>query len=60
MKNFEITLIARDVDKINCFEKAEADTLVELMAKLLLIVVKVQQQQHEMEKRKIRDDDIPF
>lgn len=57
MKRFELTLIVRDKDKIEFFQKAEADSLPELMAKLLLIVVRVQP---ELEKKEIIDDDIPF
>lgn len=58
MKRFELTLISHKSDKIEFFEKAEADTLLELMAKLLLIVVKLQPK--EVERKEINDDDIPF
>jgi hypothetical protein len=64
MKEFELTIYRRDGDKIAFFEKIEADDLVELLSKQLLLIVKLQTQLlEEAVKRYERhegNDDIPF
>lgn len=58
MKQFELTLVHRDNDKINSVDKVEEDDLVELLAKFLLVIVGIQKNLSEDLKR--IEDDIPF
>lgn len=61
MKQFEITFVSKEN---NIFEKIEADDLVELLSKLILIIIQTQQKLHKVNLQEleslVNNDDIPF
>lgn len=63
MKHFELT-ITRHTNPGLTYDKIEADNLVELMSKLLLVVVKIQDDIKQEQISSLRfegnDDNIPF
>lgn len=61
MKQFELTLIYRPPDawQPKSLDKIEADDLLEVLAQLLLVVVKLQKK-IDAELFNSIDDDIPF
>lgn len=60
--NYQITLSISDANKITHHEVIKSNDLIQLMAQLLMLVVRVQRDMHEDELLKLRmiDDDIPF
>lgn len=63
MKRFELTIRARSIRNEKRFiflEEIQADDLVELYSKLLIITAQVQDKIEEDSDCGIADDDIPF
>lgn len=64
MKHFELTITRLNGTRLSSYDKIEADDLVELMSKLLLIVVRIQDdiQQEQISRLRFEgnDDNIPF
>lgn len=67
MKRFELSIVRREVEG-NSFsprsmDRIEADTMVELMAELLVVIARITREWHEDEiiKMKVNEhDDVPF
>lgn len=62
LKQFELTIVRRDEKDIKTYDKIEGDSLVEVLSKFLLVIVKIQNDIHEelIKELESRSDDIPF
>lgn len=63
MKQFELTLTRYELDKIQSFNKIEADNLVDLLSQLQLVIICIQREIYEDQLLRLRyesNDDIPF